>query len=416
MNRLRLLCAAVALSSPLIAASALPAADWARFRGANGSGVAEGTFDGKLTEKDVAWTVDLPGKGHCSPSVYKDRVYLTSADVEEGKRYVLCLSAADGKTVWKKAYEFEKFKQHADNSFASATPAVDDAGVYVAWCTPEKYTLIALSHEGKELWSQDLGKFTSVQGQGTSPVVVDDAVIIANDQEGPKSSIAAFDRRTGNLLWSVDRKTSDKTSMSTPVLFAQKGRPPVLVFTSKSSGMTAIDPKTGTVAWEAPKVFDARTVGSPVVAGDLVIGACGEGGAHRVLVAVRPGKSEEEPAVAYTIKGTAPYVPSPLVKGDRLYMWADNGGVSCVNATTGAEVWAGKVGGLYYGSPVLVGDALWCVNRKGELVGVSAAGEKFEQLGKIDLKEPSHATPAVAGDKMYVRTVTKLVCFKLKAQ
>ena len=413
MHQVRAFAAAVALSAFLV--SAAPADDWTRFRGPNGSGVAEGNFAADVSAKDFAWTVDLPGKGHASPVVWKNRVYLTSSDADAGKRYVLCLNAKDGSVAWKKAYDFPQFRQHADNSYSSASPAVDDVGVYVAWSTPDKYALFCLDHDGKELWAQDLGPFKSVQGQGTSPVVVGDVVVLANDQEGPKSSLAGFDRRTGAMQWTVERKSTDKAAMSTPVVFRPKdGAPPQVVFTTKSPGMTAVDPKSGQVVWEAPKVFDARTVGSPVAGGDdLILAACGEGAAHRLLVAVRPGKPGEEPQVAYTVKGIAPYVPTPLVKGDRVYLWGDAGQVSCLKLATGEQVWSEKVGATYYASPVCVGDTVWCVSRKGDLVGVRAA-DAFEQVAKVSLGEPSHATPAVAGGKMYLRTVTKLICVNLR--
>jgi outer membrane protein assembly factor BamB len=254
-----------------------------------------------------------------------------------------------------------------------------------------------------------------VQGQGTSPVVVGDVVVLANDQEGPKSSLLGFDRRTGAMQWKVERASTDKAAMSTPVVFRPAdGAPPQVVFTTKAPGFTAVDPRTGQVAWEAPKAFDARTVGSPIATDELVLAACGEGAAHRLLVAVRPGKPGGEPHVAYTVKGVAPYVPTPLARGDRLYLWGDAGLVTCLKLATGEQVWSEKVGGMYYGSPVCVGDTLWCLSRKGDLVGVRAS-DTFARAGKISLGDPSHATPAVAGGKMYLRTVTKLVCVNLRA-
>jgi len=412
MNR-RLLAAAV-LSMPLLSSPAF--ADWTRFRGPNGDGVVEGKFKDKISEGNFDWTAKLPGKSHASPVIFKDRIYLTSADVDAGKRYVLCLSAKDGSPIWTKEYDFSKYKQHADNSFSSATPAVDEVGVYVAWSRPEKYELLALSHEGKELWNQDLGPFKSVQGSGTSPILLDEMVIIANDQEGPKSSVMAFERKTGAAQWKIERKSGDKAAMSTPVIFKPAaGGPTQVVFTCKESGMTSVDAKSGQVLWEAPKVFDARTVGSPVATPELILAACGEGAAHRVLVAVRPGDVGEEPALAYKIERIAPYVPTPLVKGDRVYLWSDSGQVTCLKLATGEQIWTGKVGGLYYGSPVLVGDVLWCMSRKGDLVGVRA-GEQFEEVAKISLGEPSHATPAIAGGKMYLRTVSKLICVDIAAE
>jgi outer membrane protein assembly factor BamB len=416
-SRYALIALALCLTSVAGPATSVAADDgWTRFRGPNGSGVAFGHYAADLSEKDIAWKVELPGKGHASPVVWKGRIYTTSADPDEGKRYVLCLNAADGAVVWKKAYDFSKFRQHADNSFASATPAVDELGVYVAWVTPESYVLFSLDHEGKERWSADLGPAKSQHGQGASPMLVDDAVVFVSDQEGGQSAAYAFDRKTGVQHWKIDRPTGDKTAMSTPVLFTPKpgGGPPQLIFTSKASGMTAVDPKTGQTVWEAGKAFDARTVGSPVVADDLVIAACGEGANDRTLVAVRPpARPDLAPEAAYVVKRIAPYVPTPIVKGNRLYMWGDAGQVTCADVASGKTLWSEKVGGMFYGSPVCVGDTLWCASRKGELVGVAAA-DAFKKVGKLDLGEPSHATPAVADGKMYVRTVSHLICVTLK--
>lgn len=409
-----------------LAASSSAADDWTRFRGPNGTGVAEGRFVDTVSVKDFAWKVDLPGKGHASPVIWKGKLYTTSADVDEGQRFVLCLDAADGKIVWKKAYDFSKSRQHADNSFASATPAVDDAGLYVTWATPEKYVLLALTHAGDELWRQDLGPFKSQHGHGASPVVVGDAVIVVDDQEGPQSGVRAFDRRTGKPLWRLDRPSTDKTAMSTPALWHPKVGPPnQLIVTTKGYGFTSLDPATGRVLWEA-KGLDARAVGSPVMTDDLVIGNCGDGTNYKLLVAIRPGdikkadiKAEakgdaEQPAAdpkpVYSFKKTAAYVTTPLVKGDRLFMWNDAGTVTCAEAATGKEIWSGQAGNMYYGSPVCAGDTLWCMSRRGDLMGVSAVGDAFKVVAKVPLGEPSHATPAVADGKMYLRTVSHLIC------
>lgn len=413
MNRSPLT-AAVLVAVALLPAVA-PAEDWPRFRGPNGAGVVDGKFAPTISEKDFAWNVELPGKGHASPVVWKDRIYTTSADAEEGKRFVLCLNAKDGGVVWQTTDDFSKFRQHGDNSYASATPAVDDVGVYVTWGTPEKHVLFALDHAGKELWRRDLGAYKSQHGDGASPVVVDDTVILACDQEGPNSLLAGFDRRTGAVRWRLERPSTDKANMSTPAVWQPKGEPPQVVFTGKGYGFTAIDPKTGRVIWEAKGTLDARAVGSPVVAGDLIIGACGDGTSYKKLFAVRPPtKPGGTATTVYMFDQTAPYVVTPIVKGDRLFMWSDAGLVTCVEASTGKEIWSQKAGGMYYGSPVCVGDTLWCMNRKGELAGVRAA-DTFEQVNpKLPLGEPSHATPAVADGKMYLRTVSHLIRVDLR--
>ena len=135
-------------SPPTFAASA-SAENWTRFRGPDGAGIASLGFSTAITEKNVAWKVALPGVGHSSPVTWDDHVYVTSADEAAARRYVLCLAATDGKVLWKSDEAFIPYHKHNDNSYASATPATDDLGVYVAWTMPHEYTLIALAHDGK---------------------------------------------------------------------------------------------------------------------------------------------------------------------------------------------------------------------------------------------------------------------------
>ena len=392
--------------------SAAPAADnWPRFRGPNGSGVSPDAFDRAITEKDFAWKIELPGVGHSSPVVWGDKVYLTCGEGPTAKRIILCLSAADGTTAWRREFNSFTFSQHHDNSYASSSPAVDDVGVYVCWTTPKEYTLLALDHDGKELWRQDLGPFKSQWGSGASPVVVNDLVIVADDQEGP-SRVSAFDHKTGKPRWTVERKGSDKTAMCTPCLFKPKDGPEQLVVTSKASGLVSLDPETGRTVWEVPDAFPFRTIGSPVVTDDLVIASYGDGANDRRLIAVRPGSAGAYmPEVAYRMTKTPSYVPTPLVKDGLLFLFADNGQVTCAKADTGEKVWGEKVGRSFYGSPVCAGKTLWCISHEGELIGIEAA-DHYNLVGKLDLGEPSQATPAVAGGRMYLRTTSHLICVK----
>lgn len=408
MKRLQWISAAVVIG--LLNCSTF--ADWTRFRGPDGSGVVEGNYASDISEKDFAWKVELPGKGHASPVIWKDHVYIAAADPDDGKQMILCLSAKDGSVIWKRDFDFVQFRKHAENSFASATPAVDDNGVYIALDSIEHYLLLALNHDGKELWKQDLGVSRSQHGHGASPIVFGDSVILCDDQEGPKSSVVAFDRKTGNAKWKIERPSTDKTAMSTPAIWRPAGAPPQVITSTKGYGFTAIDPASGQILWEA-KVLDARAVGSPVVTKDLVIGACGDGTNYKHLVAIKPDRKGGEAEEVYSFKKTATYVTTPLVKGDRLYMWNDAGLLTCADVNTGKEIWSERVGGVFFGSPICVGDTLWAINNRGELIGV-ATGDAYKQVAKIELGEVSHSTPAVSDGKMYLRTVSHLICVKLR--
>ena len=249
-----------------------------------------------------------------------------------------------------------------------------------------------------------------------------DRLIIPIEHDGP-SAIVALDTKTGREQWRLPRETG-RTAYSTPLVIEssdpKSGGDAMVVLASMAHGLTGIDPTTGRVLWER-RCFPKRTVSSPVMAGSLVLGTCGEGGGDNTLVAVRPAASTTaeghepddkgkppEPAIAYQLdRSVAPYVPTPVCSGERLYLWGDRGVVTCVNAADGTVLWRGRVGGIYSASPIVVGGTVINVSAEGEVV-VIADGEAFEVLGRTPLGEPCRATPAVAGGRMFFRSIGRL--------
>jgi outer membrane protein assembly factor BamB len=383
------------------------AQEWTRFRGPNGSGIgASTTIPLQWTEKDYNWKVALPGVGHSSPVVWGERVFVTSGDEETGTRTILCLRASDGERLWLREFPAVRHGKHQDNSFASATPAVDERHVYVCWGSPKEYLVVALDHNGKEAWRTDLGGFRSGHGFGPSPIVHDDILVVPNDQDA-QSSLFGLDWATGKVRWKVPRKS--KSSYATPCAFQPRGRSAELIFTSYEHGISSIDPKTGRVNWELD-VFDKRHVetpiSSPIVAGDLVLGTCGWLGVRQEVVAIRP--SAEAAREIYRIDRSAPLCTTPLVHGGLLFLWSDSGMVTCADVRTGEVHWRERVRGSYYSSPVCVENRLYSVSRDGEVV-VLAAAKRFELLARHSLGEGSHSTPAIAAGHIYFRTFSHLI-------
>jgi outer membrane protein assembly factor BamB len=387
--------------------------EWSRFRGPNGTGLSTAKgIPTEWTEKDYNWDTTLPGVGHSSPVVWDGQVFVTSAVGDSAERIVMGVDVESGKIAWERHYPSHVHARHKFNSFASSTPALDADRLYVTWSTPEHYTVLALGHDGRDAWQVDLGTVVSQHSTGVSPIVFEDMVIVANDQDGISrdsseagtSFLVALNASDGQVRWRTER-TSAVVSYSTPCVYQspEAGRPE-LIFNSQAHGISSIDPYTGQLNWEIG-ALDKRAVSSPVVAAGLIFGTTGSGGGGNYVVAIRPGKQAE---VAYKITQMAPYVPTLVAKGDLLFLWGDNGVVSCVDAATGNVHWRQRVGGNFFGSPVIVDDRVYCIDRDGTVVVLAAAAE-YKLLARNPLGENSNSTPAVAGGRMYLRTASHLI-------
>jgi len=422
MNRCLLFAVAVNLLSILPALA--DEASWNRFRGPNGSGVSDAkTVPIRWTEKDYNWKIRLSGPGHSSPVIWDERIFVTCGDPATALRTLICIDAATGRTLWKHEEPSTTYGQHRDNSYATATPAVDSAGVVITWSTPEAVTLLALDLQGHELWRRNLGPLISLQGSGSSPILYQDLVVLANDQEdmerspgrrpnGPnpagRSFVIAVDRKSGETRWETETETY-LAGYSTPCIYQAEGGRAELIFTSTAHGIMAVDPATGKIRWQFGQPFLDRAVISPVVAPGLVIAGHGAGIRGTRCIAVRPSSSGQEnaPTLAYTIDKAIPMVPTPLVKDERLFLWCDDGVVSCLRVATGEAIWRERVEGDFYASPIWIDGYLYNVSKKGEVV-VLTAGDTFNVVHRIPLGEPTYATPAVAGGVMYLRTSSHL--------
>ena len=398
------------------------AQEWTRFRGPNGSGISDArSIPVTFTEKDYRWTADLPGKGISSPVIWNDKVFVTSADEDKGERYLLCHRTSDGEKLWSKSFPFEREKKHARNSYATATPAVDDERVYVIWTSRAKAELLAFTHDGQAVWSYDMGPYQSGHGGGTSPVVIGDLVVLNNHQER-NSYLLAVDRRSGQQKWKVARE-GGKASYSTPCARANAAGQTEVVFTSFNHGVTAVSANTGTIAWEKSGLFDndeedKRAIGSPFVSEGLVFASCGFTAGKKILVGLRPPGAEKA-ADKTDDKGTTTveqvyrqervvnHMPTAIAYQGLVFTWADNGVVTCSHVKDGSQAWQKRVGGNYSGSPIIVDGKLYAISDAGDVV-VLAAADKFEQLGSSSLGQTSSSTPAVSGGVMYLRTYSKL--------
>ena len=396
----------------------LQAENWAQFRGPNGAGLsAEKGLPVKWTAKDYKWQVELPGIGHSSPVVWEDRVIITSAVNKGEKRFIECYHADTGKPVWSKELGGATHPKHGLNSFASSTPVTDGKMVYVSWGDNDEYFIVAHDFKsGAEKWRTQLKPSRSKHGHGTatSPILFEDLVILLNEHDTGPGYIVALDKATGKERWKIARKIEIMT-YATPIIIEVKGEP-VLINSCLDDGLMGINPRNGKVLWSTPGNFDLRTVAMPVHWKGIVYGSCGGGGRGTQMLAVKVGGKGNvtETHIAWKRQKSLPYVPTPIVYGDHLYMWLDNGIVICADPKTGREIWNERVGrGDFSSSPVCIDGKIYCSSRTGEFT-VMDASPKFKVHGSSQLGEKTHATPAVSNGRMFIRGFEHLFCLEAK--
>jgi outer membrane protein assembly factor BamB len=389
------------------------ASDWLRYRGPNGTGAVKGQdIPLHWSEKDgIIWKVAVPGQGHSCPIVCGEKLFIQSAGTDGKERFLLCFATSDGKLLWLRSVAGQRSHTHDKNSLASSTPATDGKRVYAYFWDGRETSVHAYDMDGNPLWQHRLGGFTSQHGPGASPIVHENRVIVLNDQDGA-SRVVALDAGTGGLAWEAPRQPY-RACYSTPCLLEKAGEPIQLIVAS-TAGLTAYDPATGIIHWDYKWSFDGmplRTVASPICGAGRVFANSGDGSGARDAIAIKVGGKGDvtESALVWRQRQTFPYVPTMLLFDKHLYFVNDQGFAGCAVAATGEMVWTERLGGPVTSSPILIDGKILSINNEGT-VSIFAAEPQFKLLGKNSMGEAVSATPAVAGQRLYVRGESHLFC------
>lgn len=391
---------------------------WPQFRGPAGNAVTEGTIPTTWDESDYVWSKPLDTRDVGSPVTYGSKVFYMRSSPTGGAISLECCDVSSGQTLWSRSFPQSTYVTHARNTFASSTPAVDSEFVFAAWSDPEHTWLIAMDHEGNNVWSRDFGRWQSQHGFGTSPRIVDSMVVLMDSQQALEleagetagvSRLIAVDRSTGRSLWETPLNTQRSCYGVPAVLRDADGKAVQLIGANSGDGLFGVDPDTGKMLWSF-KAFEQRVCSSPLIIGNLALGTCGSGGGGNEVVAVRIPTDGGQPREVYRITSNAPYVPTPVIKNGLLFAVSDNGIATCHNAFTGQAVWRPqRLGGNFGASPIIVGDRIFAINTDGKAF-ILAASEDFEKLGEVDLGGAVEATPAYANGKLFIRIAERLVC------
>jgi outer membrane protein assembly factor BamB len=395
----------------------LSAADWPQFRGPAGNGHAEAKNLPAIWNEttNVAWEAEIPGRGWSSPSLFQNRLYLTTAlPVNEAEPNgpqslrAISIDAATGHVVWNAevfGHETAGPKIHSKNSHASPTPLVEDGRVYVHF---GHQGTACLDLAGNIIWKDASHNYPPVHGNGGSPVLVDGLLIFSCDG-ADDPYVVALDAKTGEEKWRFTR-TSDaesKFSFSTPTVIEVRGEKQLV--TPGSGVVNALDPATGREIWQVRYGNGYSVIPKPIYGHGLLFIATGYNTPN--IIAIRPegaAGDATDTAIVWTIKKSAPHTPSLLIVGDELHMVTDKTGIlTCVDAKTGNEHWHERIGGNYSASPLFADGKIYIQSEEGPAI-VIQPGKTFTKLADTGFKERTLASYAVGDNCLFIRTEKNL--------
>lgn len=385
------------------------ARNWPRFRGHDGVGrVAEAAIPLKWdtkTGEGVVWKAGIAVKGYSSPIIWNDRVFVTGGNRDQ--RLVFAYDAATGAALWARPVTpinaAPAVIEPPDQSGqAASTPATDGERVFAIFATGE---LGALDNSGNLVWHQRLDFTDNGYGHAASLLVWNDRLLIQADQgaaEDGKSVLLALDTRTGKTLWTAKRPVGG--SWTTPIVLESGGRTQVV--TAGDPWLMSHDVRTGAELWRAG-VLGGELAPSPVFgAGNVYAISPGH-----AFSAVSPDGTGDVTATHVTWRTTddVPDVPTPTVVGDLVFTANTEGKVMCRDAGTGAMIWQHEFELEIQASPLVVGERMYLFAQPGNVMVVTV-GKTFETLSTFEMGEDVYATPAIAGDRLYLRTDRQLYC------
>lgn len=388
-------------------------ANWPRFRGADGSGVAGGEWKLSFTEPadaNVLWKSPVPVGGFNSPIVWGNRVFLSGGDAE--RREVLCYDANSGQLLWQRVVEKlpgSPAKQPdipEMTGFAAPTMATDGQRAFVIFANGD---LAAFKFDGSIAWAKNIGVPKNMYGHASSLAVWPGRLIVQLDQdEGAPggSKLLALDTATGRLIW--ERKRAVYDSWASPIIVEAAGRMQIVTLAMQWAISHSFE--DGNELWRA-EIMEGEIAPSPTFAGGLVVIASPSAG----LFALRPDGAGDvtKSHVAWASEEPAPDITSPVSNGELVFTALSMGALLCFDLKDGKLLWEHDLEMEIHSSPSIIGDQLLLTSAKGHVLLIAAARE-FKETARIKLEDAFYASPALLDGRVYLRGTTNLWCLGKK--
>lgn len=398
------------------------AENWPQWRGPNLNGVSsEKNLPLKwASEENVSWKLPMPAWSGSTPIIWRDRIFLNVADADA--LYLWCVDKTKGAVLWKKLLGSGNVKMRKQN-MSSPSPVTDGNSVFVMTGTG---MLKGFDFNGNELWARDIqkdyGEFGLNWGYASSPLLFENSLyvqVLHGMKTDDPSYLLRIDTKNGKTLWKIERPTNavreSPDSYSTPGLL-RLGKTAEIVITGGDC-VTGHDPITGKELWRANGLNpdndpSHRTVASPVIFDDIIYAPT----KVRPLLALKAG-GRGDISKSHVLWSTpnGPDVPTPVTDGKYFYVVNDRGIMWCLDAKTGAEIYAQQriKPGTYSGSPVLADGKIYVTNEDG-LTTVVKAGPAFEVLAENALNDYCLSSPAISDGQIFIRTAQHLYCIGKK--
>ncbi len=388
-----------------------PPTSWRVFRGPD-AGVVKANipteWDG-ATSKNILWKSPVPLEGQNSPIVVNDRIFLAGATKE--KQEIFCFDAKTGALLWSAPVGEPKSATAPsimdDTGYAAPTMTTDGTRVFAIFPTGD---LAALDLAGKIIWTKSFGKLDNQYGHASSLLMHENRLIVQLDQglepSSGKSAIIAFDTATGNEVWKTPRPVAN--SWTSPILVTTPTGPQII--TAANPFAIGHSPVDGKELWRV-KTLAGDVAPSPAFGNGLVFVAM----ENAVAAAIKLDGSGDvsKTHVAWEIDDPLPDIVSPVATDKFLFLVQTFGTVTCHNMTDGKKIWEHEFDGPFHSSPLVINDVVHLTDRKGVTHRFEAATE-FKLINACALGEPVSTTPAIVGDRMYIRAKNNLYCIGVK--